>query len=350
MQKMNLSVLALALAILTIPASQAFADQPPGWYAGIGVGANFAQNSKAGSQTIQYDPGLNALGHGGYVFDSGFMIDGEVYHSRSNVTAISGSTFHNGDLDNTDLFANLIYDIHTGTMFSPYIGLGAGVAFVGADNIGPLTGGKYINDSTEEFAYQGIAGVAAQLDRNWTLSIDYRYVATADNPKLAITTGGTASTNNASHNAIVGLTYHFGRPVAPVPMQATTPPTPKPTPVAKPAVAPVPQSYMVFFDFNKADLTPEARRILASAASDYKRGGYVRIVVTGHTDTVGSDAYNMKLSDRRAAAVKAELERLGVEGSMVSDNGVGKSGLLVPTDDQVREAQNRRAEIVFDKK
>ncbi len=104
---------------------------------------------------------------------------------------------------------------------------------------------------------------------------------------------------------------------------------------------------MVFFDFNKSDLTPEAKRIIASAAADYKRGGYVRIVVTGHTDTVGGDAYNMKLSDRRAASVKAEFARLGVEA--VEATGVGKNGLMVPTADQVREAQNRRAEIVFDK-
>ena len=75
----------------------------------------------------------------------------------------------------------------------------------------------------------------------------------------------------------------------------------------------------------------------------------MRIVVTGHTDTVGSVLYNQKLSDRRAAAVKAELQSLGVDSNVIVATGVGKNGLLVPTANGVREAQNRRAEIVFDR-
>lgn len=118
---------------------------------------------------------------------------------------------------------------------------------------------------------------------------------------------------------------------------------------AQPAVPPVPQSYMVFFDFDKSVLTPEAKRIIAAAAEDFKKGGYVRIVVTGHTDTVGTVKYNQKLSERRAAAVKKEFAQLGVPAAEVQAVGVGKSGLLVPTADGVREAQNRRAEIVFNK-
>src|ERR1700722_4572893 len=106
MKKVTLSVLALAAAVLATPVSQAFADMPPGWYAGIGVGANFMDDPKAGSQKIEYAPGLSALGHGGYDFNCGAAIEGEVFHMRSNVEKITGSTTHNGDLDNTDLFVN----------------------------------------------------------------------------------------------------------------------------------------------------------------------------------------------------------------------------------------------------
>ncbi len=73
----------------------------------------------------------------------------------------------------------------------------------------------------------------------------------------------------------------------------------------------------------------------------------MQITVTGHTDTVGSAKYNQALSERRAAAVKAGLVADGRRGRRDHTIGVGKTGLLVPTADGVREPQNRRAEIVL---
>jgi outer membrane protein OmpA-like peptidoglycan-associated protein len=206
-----------------------------------------------------------------------------------------------------------------------------------------------VNGENLAFAYQGIAGVAAQLDDNWAVTADYRYVGTPDQ-KFHTSSGAGAYAENTSHNIVLGIRYSFGEPTPPPPMHAAAPP---PRPMVRaatpPAVAPIPQSFMVFFDFNKSVLTPEAKRILASAAQEYKKGGYVKIVVTGHTDTVGSIPYNQKLSERRAAAVKAELVKLGLAPTGIQAVGAGKNGLLVPTADGVREAQNRRAEIVFDK-
>ena len=72
----------------------------------------------------------------------------------------------------------------------------------------------------------------------------------------------------------------------------------------------MPDRYLVFFDWNKATLTAEARRVIGEAAQAYKTSGKATIVATGHTDTSGSAAYNMRLSVRRAEAVKAELVRL----------------------------------------
>jgi OOP family OmpA-OmpF porin len=72
-----------------------------------------------------------------------------------------------------------------------------------------------------------------------------------------------------------------------------------------------------------------------------------KLEVTGHTDTVGSDAYNMRLSRRRAESVAAELEKDGIPSSEIEIFAKGKRDLLIPTADGVREPQNRRVQIVY---
>jgi len=113
---------------------------------------------------------------------------------------------------------------------------------------------------------------------------------------------------------------------------------PPPAPVAAPG-------FMVFFDWDRSNLSPQAQATLQQAAAAYKAGGSPRVNVIGHTDTSGPDGYNMALSDRRANAVKNELVRDGVPPDAVNASGVGKAGLLVPTADGVREPQNRRVEL-----
>ena len=72
-----------------------------------------------------------------------------------------------------------------------------------------------------------------------------------------------------------------------------------------------------------------------------------RINLTGHADRAGSDAYNVRLSQRRAEAVKAELVRLGFNANDISVVAKGEADPLVPTADGVREPKNRRVEILF---
>jgi iron complex outermembrane receptor protein len=118
-----------------------------------------------------------------------------------------------------------------------------------------------------------------------------------------------------------------------------------PVPVAPMAV---PKSYLVFFDFNKSDLTPQAVTIVDQAAHNAGPAKVTQLTVTGHTDTVGSDAYNMRLSRRRAESVAAQLEKDGIPSSEISIVAKGKRDLLVPTADGVKEPQNRRVQIVYD--
>jgi OOP family OmpA-OmpF porin len=115
-------------------------------------------------------------------------------------------------------------------------------------------------------------------------------------------------------------------------------------PVAAKPVAPMaaPEKFLVFFDFAKSNLTPDAKNTIAKAA---KVTGPARLIVVGHTDRAGPEDYNLRLSKRRADAVKAELVRLGVPANQITAEGRGEADPLVPTADGVREAQNRRVEI-----
>jgi iron complex outermembrane receptor protein len=137
--------------------------------------------------------------------------------------------------------------------------------------------------------------------------------------------------------------YTFGeQAAAPAETAAYVPP-----PVVAPAPAKTARSYQVFFDFNKSDLTPQAVTIVDTAAKNAGPAKVTEIEVTGHTDTVGSDAYNMRLSRRRAESVAAELEKQGIPSSEIAIFAKGKKDLLVPTADGVKEPQNRRVQIVY---
>jgi outer membrane protein OmpA-like peptidoglycan-associated protein len=140
----------------------------------------------------------------------------------------------------------------------------------------------------------------------------------------------------------VDFRYKFGGP--------SSEPVSEPAAYVPPAVqppAPAPRSYLVFFDFNKSDLTPQATEIVDQAARNAAPAKVTQLTVTGHTDTVGSDAYNLRLSRRRAESVAAQLEKDGIPSSEIDIVAKGKRDLLVPTADGVREPQNRRVQIVY---
>jgi outer membrane protein OmpA-like peptidoglycan-associated protein len=138
------------------------------------------------------------------------------------------------------------------------------------------------------------------------------------------------------------LKYRFEAP-----QEGAAPAAPYTPPAAVAPVPAAPRSYLVFFDFDKSDLTPQAAQIVDQAAKNAGPAHVTQLTVTGHTDTVGSDAYNMRLSRRRAESVAAQLERDGIPPSGIEIVAKGKRDLLVPTRDGVKEPQNRRVQIVY---
>ena len=213
---------------------------------------------------------------------------------------------------------------------------------------GDPQGAYFLADDDMQPAFQGIVGLSYPINPQWSVSGDYRYFATLD-PRFTDNTGGQRDSQYRTHNLLLSVTYHFGAaPPAPAPTPAAAPPPPPPAAAPQPAQAPaVPRTYLVFFDFDKSDITAEAARVLKDAAENAKKSGVSRIMVTGHTDTVGTAPYNQRLSERRAAAVRDFLVKEGLTQGQISTVGRGKSEPLVPTGDGVREPRNRRAEIVF---
>ena len=105
------------------------------------------------------------------------------------------------------------------------------------------------------------------------------------------------------------------------------------------------RSFLVFFDWDRAQLTDRARQVVAQAADSSRKVRTTRIEVNGYTDNSGAPGYNKVLSLRRAEVVAGELVKDGVAKGAIHIEGFGESNPLVPTGANTREPQNRRVEI-----
>ena len=309
----------VAMALAAMPSVVHAADDfvPfEGFYIGAGGGLVFPPASNPGVTTYT---GWLAGGKIGYDF-LGPRVDLEVGYGRigNNVffpgSAVSGSS---GQLN---VMANAYYDFMPMERLNPYIGAGLGIAFVDSNQ----------SLGSTQFAWQAMLGLQYHIDSSWTVGVEGRYMGTT-NPSINTPTG-TVYSQNQTIAALAGIAYKFGAPAA----------APPPQP---PAVAP--PSFMVFFDWDRSNLSAQALNTIKQAAGAYKTKGNARITATGHTDTSGPEAYNMALSLRRANTVKDALVREGVPATAITVIGRGEAGLLVKTADGVREPQNRRVEIVI---
>jgi len=134
---------------------------------------------------------------------------------------------------------------------------------------------------------------------------------------------------------------------APAPMAAPAPKPAPPAPVAPPVATSVKVTFAAdaFFDFDKSVLKPEGKAKLDDLVS--KMGGINLevIIAVGHTDSVGADAYNQKLSVRRSEAVKSYLVSKGIEKNRVYTEGKGEKQPVADNKTAEGRAKNRRVEI-----
>lgn len=107
-----------------------------------------------------------------------------------------------------------------------------------------------------------------------------------------------------------------------------------------------PVHFVLYFETNSTDLTPESRDRLKAVLEAVRDRASVDISVIGHADTSGDAAHNLELSERRAQAVSELLAREGVAESSMEVTSHGENNPLIPTGDDVDEPRNRRVEVV----
>ena len=132
---------------------------------------------------------------------------------------------------------------------------------------------------------------------------------------------------------------------APAPAAAPAPPAAAPAAVAPPAATKVTYAADAFFDFDKSVLKPAGKAKLDDLVGKIKGINLEVIIAVGHTDSVGSDSYNQKLSVRRSEAVKAYLVSKGIEKNRVYTEGKGEKQPVADNKTREGRAKNRRVEI-----
>jgi len=331
-----LAVLALAVSpfALMAAANAQSSGLPAGMYVGGGIGATFTDDadldvSGAGFDgEVSFDTGYAGIASIGYKWTNGFRFELEFGGRKNDVDGVSPGGSDSGSVNSLSLFGNLLYDFGWGA-FSPYIGAGVGGVHVNASNYrGP--GGLVVDDSDNVFGVQGIAGIGYMIAPDIQLFADYRYLY-ADDPDLKTNAGVDAQSEYTNHTVLLGVRVSFAAP---------PPPPPPPPPVAR--------EYLVFFDFDSSQITPEAMSVLRTVADNVPKANAQAVRAIGHADRSGPDRYNQRLSLRRAEAVKAQLIQLGVPANEISIEGRGETDPLVPTADGAREPQNRRVQILLD--
>jgi outer membrane protein OmpA-like peptidoglycan-associated protein len=108
----------------------------------------------------------------------------------------------------------------------------------------------------------------------------------------------------------------------------------------------VPFSFLLYFLKDSSELTAESKSYLPEILSLVNKREFYEISIIGHTDTTGSDEYNMKLSSARAESVRDALLPHGIRSDKMELRYHGKRDPLIPTGDNVREPRNRRVEVI----
>jgi OmpA-OmpF porin, OOP family len=367
--------LAIGVALASTALASPSMARDGSWYVGVDGGAMLVEDldldigvlSNAG--TANTDTGYDFGAVVGYDF-GGFRLEAETSYRETDLPSVAttlggipfgpGSAVSNGlkktggDANALSFMVNGLLDFGDDDGLQGFVGGGVGVARVDVQQI--FAAPSWLDDSDTGFAWQALAGIRAPISDSWDVGLKYRFF-NAKGVDLVDRLGRDVSTRFRSHSLMGSLVYNFGGeapPPPPVPVsvpEAPPPPVVVPPPPRPPVPPPAPRCatgpYIVFFDWDKANLTPTATGVLDNAAAQYNATGCARVMLAGHADKSGSNQYNVGLSQRRNANVRAYLESRGVGGGSIGTEAFGETAPLVNTADGVREPQNRRVEVTF---
>jgi len=331
MRKLLKALALTALASGAVGQAQAI----DGWYGRVDVGYSIDgqvdlsafDGEEEISGTADLDNDWMADAGIGYAFQNGFRLEGEIAYRTNDVGAPA-----TGSVDAWSAMLNGFYDFNRGGSIQPYIGAGIGYARVTPDG----------TDDDSNVAFQGLAGLGFAVSDRLMFDIGYRYFRVNDLEFGAISA-------DYEHQAVtVGLRYQFYAP-PPAPAAAAAPPPPPPPmpPPPPPPVACPTAEFTVYFEWDRSNLNTDATATIDRAVEQARSCTMNAVMIIGHTDTSGSNAYNVGLSERRASVVREALVARGVNAALMTSEARGETDLARATGDGVREPLNRRTAVTI---
>ncbi|MGB3165671.1 MAG: OmpA family protein [Alteraurantiacibacter sp.] len=268
----------------------------------------------------------------------------------------TGTFDYDGDVGIVSLMANALVDFGEADGAGFAVGAGVGRAWMDLETSASSTGPGHFDDSASAWAWQGMAQARLPLSDRLSASARYRYFSTLE-ADFMDTRGRENDVEFGIHSVSIGLELRLGgrtdglmgpplppEPRAPEPNPPRNVAPPPPPPFVDPCnVGP----YIVFFDWDEAEITAEARSVLDTTITAYRTCGEAQVMLAGHADRSGPTSYNQRLSERRAAAVRGYLTRGGIPAGTVVSEAFGETSPRVATANGVRESQNRRVELLF---
>jgi OOP family OmpA-OmpF porin len=372
---MKLSPVASAIAVLALaaiagPSYSQSNDETVGLYGGVNVGRSRAtiDDERIRASLVQNGFAVNSLADdnrstgfkifGGYQFNKNFALEGGVFSLGKfgyQATTTPAGTLA-GEAKVRGLNLDLVGTLPLTGRFSVFGR--AGLTYAEARDTFRSTGLVVVsNPNPSERAANWKAGLGLQYAFTPALSLR----AEVERYRINDAVGNKGDIDMAS----IGLVYRFGaapattpRAAAPAPVMAQAPapiviappPAPAaPAPVATPVAAPVSEKVTfasdALFDFDKSVLRPEGKAKLDELAARQRGMAVEAVVATGHTDAVGSDSYNERLSLRRAEAVKAYLVSTGTQANRIYVEGKGEKQPVADNTTADGRAQNRRVQV-----
>ena len=333
------SVLALSFLGVLMVASTVYAGGPAP-FIGLEVGASEPTNS---NYRAHVQTGIEASPLAGYMFNDYLGLQGQLHfiYQEPDSDGRRANNAPGGGIDNENQITTL-----AGATLGPRLQLPLGDLF---DVYVTAQGGgfKGLSGRLNQWApgFLACGGLDFNVTKNFSIGLFGRW------NRAYMAPHPTSLVNEVSDEqgpddiqwvtAGMGIKYTFFAEAAP------PPPPPPPPPVAKPA-PPVKKKIVlraVHFDFDKSNIRSDAVPILDEAVRILKDEGIMAVIAEGHTDAKGTSEYNLKLSRRRAAAVKKYLVDHGIPESHIKVEGFGKSRPVATNDTADGRAQNRRVEL-----